>query len=36
VGKVLMVAHADHNESIRIISARKSTQREREHYEENN
>jgi uncharacterized protein len=35
-GKVLMVAHADRNESIRIISARKSTQREREHYEEKN
>jgi uncharacterized protein len=35
-GKVLMVAHADRNESIRIISARKSTQREREQYEEKN
>jgi uncharacterized DUF497 family protein len=36
-GKVLMVAHSDHNEeSVRIISARKATQREREHYEEEN
>jgi uncharacterized DUF497 family protein len=33
-GRVLMVAHADHDENIRIISARKTTQREREHYEE--
>ncbi|MFI5091875.1 MAG: BrnT family toxin [Candidatus Acidiferrales bacterium] len=33
-GKFLMVAHADRNESIRIISARKTTQGEREHYEE--
>jgi uncharacterized protein len=33
-GKVLMVAHADRDENIRIISARKATQREREHYEE--
>lgn len=35
-GKVLMVAHADRNENIRIISARKTTPREREHYEEKN
>jgi len=33
-GRVLMVAHADRDESIRIISARKTTQSEREHYEE--
>lgn len=33
-GRVLIVAHADRGESIRIISARKTTQREREHYEE--
>jgi uncharacterized DUF497 family protein len=33
-GKILMVAHADRNESIRIISVRRTTQREREHYEE--
>ena len=35
-GRVLMVAHADRNENIRIISARKTTQRERKHYEEKN
>jgi uncharacterized protein len=34
VGRVLMVAHLDRNENIRIISARKATQRERKHYEE--
>jgi uncharacterized protein len=33
-GRVLIVAHTDRNEGIRIISARKVTQREREHYEE--
>ena len=33
-GRVLMVAHADRDEIIRIISARKTTQSEREHYEE--
>jgi uncharacterized protein len=32
--RVLMVAHADRDENIRIISARKATAREREHYEE--
>jgi len=32
--RVLMVAHADRGENIRIISARKATAREREHYEE--
>lgn len=33
-GKVLIVAHADRDETTRIISARKTTQRERKHYEE--
>jgi len=33
-GRILIVAHADRDESIRIISARKTTHREREHYEE--
>ena len=33
-GRVLMVAHADRDENIRIISARKTTAREREQYEE--
>ena len=35
-GRILIVAHADRNENIRIISARKTTQREREQYEEEN
>jgi hypothetical protein len=35
-GRVLIVAHADRGESIRIISARKTTHRERKHYEEKN
>jgi hypothetical protein len=34
VGRVLIVAHLDRNENIRIISARKTTQRERKHHEE--
>lgn len=34
--RVLMVAHADRNENIRIISARKTTPGERKHYEEEN
>jgi uncharacterized DUF497 family protein len=34
--RVLIVAHADRNEHIRIISARKTTQRERKQYEEKN
>jgi len=34
--RVLMVAHTDRNENVRIISARKTTQRERKHYEEKN
>jgi len=34
--RVLIVAHADRGESVRIISARKTTRREREHYEEKN
>jgi len=33
-GHVLIVAHADHDESVRIISARKTTPRERKQYEE--
>ena len=33
--RVLLVAHADRGESVRIISARRATPREREHYEEN-
>jgi uncharacterized protein len=33
--RVLIVAHVDRGESIRIISARKATPRERELYEEN-
>jgi len=36
VGRVLIVAHVDRNENVRIISARKTTQRERKHYEEKN
>jgi uncharacterized protein len=35
-GRVLIVAHTDRIESVRIISARKATQRERKHYEEDN
>jgi uncharacterized DUF497 family protein len=35
-GRVLTVAHADRDANIRIISARKTTQRERKHYEEEN
>jgi uncharacterized DUF497 family protein len=34
--RVLIVAHADHEDAIRIISARKATRREQKHYEENN
>jgi uncharacterized DUF497 family protein len=33
-GRVLIVAHEDLNENVRIISARKTTQRERKHHEE--
>jgi uncharacterized DUF497 family protein len=33
-GRVLILAHADRNEGIRIISARKTTTRERKEYEE--
>jgi uncharacterized DUF497 family protein len=33
-GRVLIVAHADGDESIRIISARRTTGHERKHYEE--
>jgi uncharacterized protein len=35
-GRVLIVAHSDRGENIRIISARKTTLRERKHYEEQN
>ena len=34
--RILIVAHADRGENVRIISARKATQRERKHYEEKN
>jgi uncharacterized DUF497 family protein len=34
--RVLIVAHADRGESVRIISARKATRLERRHYEEKN
>ena len=33
-GRVLMVAHTDRGEKVRIISARKTTPQERRHYEE--
>lgn len=33
--RVLIVAHTDRGDAIRIISARKATQRERKQYEEN-
>jgi uncharacterized protein len=36
MGRLLLVSHADYGESIRIISARVTTQHEREHYEEEN
>ena len=35
-GRVLLVAHTDRAERIRIISARKATPRERKHYETGN
>jgi len=35
-GRLLIVAHADRGESIRIISARKTTLRERTDYEQEN
>jgi uncharacterized DUF497 family protein len=35
-GRVLIVAHADRGENVRIISSRKTTRGERKHYEENN
>jgi uncharacterized protein len=34
--RILIVAHADRHENIRIISARRTTPRERKHYEETN
>jgi uncharacterized DUF497 family protein len=36
VGRVLIVAHTDRDENVRIISSRKTTQRERKQYEEEN
>jgi uncharacterized DUF497 family protein len=36
IGRVLIVAHADRDDNVRIISARKTTPRERKHYEEKN
>lgn len=36
LGRVLIVAHTDRGDAIRIISARKTTQRERTVYEEGN
>ena len=35
-GRPLIVAHADRGENIRIISARKTTVRERKQYEQEN
>jgi uncharacterized protein len=35
-GRVLIVAHSDRGQNIRIIGARKTTPRERKHYEEEN
>ena len=35
-GRVLIVSHVDRNDNVRIISARKTTQRERKQYEEKN
>ncbi|HTS17550.1 MAG TPA: BrnT family toxin [Verrucomicrobiae bacterium] len=34
-GRVLIVAHTDRGDNVRIVSARKTTRRERKHYEEN-
>jgi uncharacterized DUF497 family protein len=34
--RVLIVTHSDRGQNIRIISARKTTLRERKHYEEKN
>ena len=36
MGRLLIISHADYGENIRIISARVTTQHEREHYEEEN
>jgi uncharacterized DUF497 family protein len=35
-GRLLIIAHTDRGQSIRIISARKTTRQERSHYEEEN
>jgi len=34
IGRILVVAHTEHDEEIRIISARRASRREREFYEE--
>ncbi len=36
MNRILIVAHTDRDENVRIISARKATHRERKHYEEKN
>ena len=35
-GRLLVVAHTERNDTIRIISARRATRREREFYEQGN
>ena len=35
-GRLLLLAHADHNDTIRIISARRATQKEEQFYAEAN
>ena len=35
IGRILVVAHTDRGENVRIISARKATRREKTHHEEN-
>ncbi len=36
MNRILIVAHTDRDQNVRIISARKATHRERKHYEEKN
>jgi len=36
MNRILIVAHIDRDQNVRIISARKATHRERKHYEEKN
>jgi uncharacterized protein len=36
LGRLLVVAHTERNDTIRIISARRATRREREFYEQGN